>query len=112
LLSLGAYLPGWGPDPRESFKELGIALVGKYGGGKAAAALLNKFNTQTVTSIFSETTIASSAGTGIGKLLGFAGKASGIGTIYATGIDVLAHAGCATVGMQTTGQMTPIPNIY
>jgi RHS repeat-associated protein len=28
---------------------------------------------------------------------------------YATGLDILAHAGCDTVGRQAAGQMTPLP---
>lgn len=111
-LSLGAYVPGWGPDPKGSFRELGLVLGLKFGGGKLAAAGLNKFNTQTLTSLFNETTIASAAGTGLSELIHGAGIASGIGTIYATGLDLLAHAGCATVAMQATGQMTPVGPAY
>jgi hypothetical protein len=38
------------------------------------------------------------------------GKVAGVPTIvYATGLDALANAGCATVGRQAAGQMTPLP---
>lgn len=38
-----------------------------------------------------------------------AGAAAGPGIAAATGLDVIANAGCGTIGRQATGQMTPLP---
>jgi len=38
-----------------------------------------------------------------------AGRLAGPGLALATGLDVLANAGCGTMGFQAAGQMTPLP---
>lgn len=38
-----------------------------------------------------------------------AGRLAGPGIAAATGLDVIANAGCGTLGRQAAGQMTPLP---
>jgi hypothetical protein len=38
-----------------------------------------------------------------------AGAVAGPGIAAATGLDVIANAGCGTIGRQAAGQMTPLP---
>lgn len=55
-------------------------------------------------------TVIPSATTAVVDLAEAAGKAGAAPAIVAgTGLDVLANAGCATVGRQAAGQMTPLP---
>ena len=55
-------------------------------------------------------TVIPSATTAVVDLAETAGKAGAAPAIIAgTGLDVLANAGCATVGRQSAGQMNPLP---
>jgi hypothetical protein len=114
-MSIGSLIPGWGPNPLEALKEWGLAIIGKGGGGTLATAALNKYNTQTITTVFGETTIASSAGSGLGTLLHTTAAVGGQATGLATGIDVVMHAGCLGAGPTANGTLAPldtIPNTY
>ncbi|MGA9669718.1 MAG: hypothetical protein WBQ94_10935 [Terracidiphilus sp.] len=104
FMSLGSLVPGWGPDPMGSLKEWGLAIIGKGGGGTATVALLNKYDTRTITTLMSSTTIGSSVGSGLGNLLHFSADVGSGAMVAATGIDLLVHAGCANSALNATGQ--------
>src|SRR5450432_1091518 len=50
-----------------------------------------------------------SSGTGKNERDRRVGHPPSFETVAATGMDVIAHAGCATVARQNAGQMTPLP---
>jgi RHS repeat-associated protein len=104
FMSLGSLVPGWGPDPMASLEEWGLAIIGKGGGGTAAVALLNRYNTQTITTLAGSTTIGSSVGNGLAKLLHFSADVGSGAMVAATGIDLLVHAGCANSALNASGQ--------
>lgn len=104
FMSLGSLVPGWGPNPMESLKEWGMAVVGKGGGGKALVAALNateKFTTLSGTTIGGSNAIA---GYGLNVGLHIAADAGTVTMVAATGIDLLVHAGCYSSALNATGQ--------
>ncbi len=73
------------------------------------AAALNKWDVVTIQTINTTTTIGSSAGAGLWVGLKALGKGAVVATVAATGLDILAHAGCDAVARQQSGQMTTTP---
>jgi hypothetical protein len=104
FVSLLGLVPGWSPNATENFREIATLGAVKYGGLLGMAKAANKWDVVTIQTINSTTTIGSSAGAGLSVGLKWFGKLAGLGTFYATGLDVLAHAGCATVARQQTAR--------
>jgi len=101
-------VPGWSPNASQNFTEIATLGTLKYGALATTAAAANKWDVVTIQSLDTTTSIASAAGAGLSTGLHFAGKLTSIATFFATGLDILAHAGCSTVGMQQAGTMTPV----
>jgi len=101
-------VPGWSPNASQNFTEIATLGTLKYGALATTAAAANKWDVVTIQTLDTTTSIASAAGAGLSTGLHFAGKLTSIATFFATGLDILAHAGCSTVGMQQAGTMTPV----
>jgi hypothetical protein len=99
-------LPGWNSTWASNLGEWAVAIVGK-GGGTFGAGIYT--GTEQVVTINGTTSVASTLETKTHAFLGGLGKLATAGTIAATGIDAIAHAGCATGARQNAGQMTPLP---
>ena len=112
LIDFGSVLglvPGWSPNASQNFKDISSLVALKYAGLTTMAAGLSKWDVVTIQTINTTTAIGSSAGGGLWVGLKALGKAAAVGTFYATGLDILAHAGCDAVARQQSGQMTPTP---
>jgi len=99
-------LPGWNSNWASNLGEWAVAIVGK-GGGTFGAGIYT--GTEQVATLNGTTSVASTLELGTHGLLGGLGKLATAGTVAATGIDALAHAGCAALARQNAGQMTPLP---
>ena len=104
FFSLGALVPGWGPNPLESLQQWGEAIIGKGGGGTALVYALN--NEGTITTLSGTVSAGSNAigGKILANTLHFLADAGTGAMGAATGIDVLIHAGCANSALNATGQ--------
>lgn len=98
-LSAGGLL--WGPNKLSNLKLWGEALFFKYGGLTAEAAIANKVDTVTLTTLnvqaasgVTTITMGSSAGAGLSTGLKVAGKVSTILMAIATYADIGAHGYC------------------
>lgn len=104
--SIPSLFPGWNPNWKTNLSETGLAIVGK-GGGTFASGIHT--GTEQLTTLSGTTTVASSLELGAHAVLGVVGQLASVGTGLATGVDVLAHAGCSAAARQDAGQMTPLP---
>jgi hypothetical protein len=104
FMSLGALVPGWDPNPLESLKQWGEAIVGKGGGGTVMVYLLNKEGT--ITTLRGSVSAGSNAigGKILSGTLHFIADAGTVASVAATGIDGLVHAGCDSSARNVTGQ--------
>jgi hypothetical protein len=99
-------------DLRNAWAEWTLLPAGKYALAKTASWISGQIGTTEFLSVTGATsgTVIPSATTAVVDLAETAGKAGAAAAIVAgTGLDVLANAGCATVGRQAAGQMTPLP---
>jgi RHS repeat-associated protein len=103
-------IPGWGQDPPRSVLEFTGGLAAKYGilstaanAGQPAIQTLSTDGWSLVGPIESSVSWLGGKALSLGKAV--------MPWVYAGagGLDLLAHAGCATVARQEAGQMTPTP---
>jgi hypothetical protein len=95
-LSIGGLL--WGPNKLGNLELWAEAALGKYGILTASAAVAKKVGTETLTTLNTSTTLASSYGTGMMAGLKFANRVSTASMLVATAIDIAIHGGCGTAG--------------
>jgi RHS repeat-associated protein len=99
-------------DLRNAWAEWTLLPAGKYALAKTASWISGQIGTTEFLSVTGTTssTVIPSTTTAVVDLAETAGKAGAVPAIVAgTGLDVLANVGCATVGRQAAGQMTPLP---
>ena len=72
--------------------------MGKYGILTTSAIIANKVGTETLTTLNTSTTLASSYGTGMMAGLKVASKVSTASMVVATATDIAIHGGCGTAG--------------
>jgi RHS repeat-associated protein len=93
-------LPGWTVLP-----------AAKYAAAKTASWVSQQIGTTEFLSVTSNVSTVIPSTTSAVVDLAEAGAKAGAtpAIVVGTGLDALANAGCATVGRQATGQMTPLP---
>ena len=103
-------IPGWGQDPSTSVLEFTGGLAAKYGilstAANAGQPALQTLATDSWSLVGPIEASVSWLG---GTALSFGKAVLPIAYLYAGGLDALAHAGCATAGLEEAGQMTPTP---
>jgi len=98
-------IPGWGQDPLKSTVEYTVGLAAKYGILKTAA---NGAAQPAVQTIFTDATSYAFPRL-MPAVLSLTKVAAPYIYGYAAGLDVLAHAGCASVASQEAGMSTVSP---
>lgn len=99
-------IPSWNSNASSNLGEWATAIFGKVGGTFGAGIYTG---TEQIATLNGTTSVASTLEIGTHAFLGGLAKLASFGTLAATGMDVIAHAGCATVARQNAGQMTPLP---
>ena len=99
-------------DLKNAWAEWTLLPAGKYVLAKTASWISGQIGTTEFLSVTGATsgTVIPSATNAVVDLAETGAKAGATPAIVAgTGLDILANAGCATVGRQAAGQMTPLP---